>query len=350
MLSALLLSFMLFFFSGSSVFADNADSASHPAKDYRWERLNFEPSGSKYDDMYFIDAKTGWVVKNAEGEIHKTEDGGQRWSLQFKPLEQPFFRSIAFINEQIGFAGNLLGTTNKNPLYRTLDGGVTWAVVPVSPQVEGICGISIASPDTIYATGKLNGPAHVIKSNDGGMTWSARQMRSFLQQAIDIHFWNDRDGILVGGSSAQPTQTKVVILTTSDGGETWTERYRGPRQGERAWKISFPSRAVGYVSIETTQPLPETETEYFLKTVDGGQTWHRKAFYQGYYRAQGIGFVTENMGWIGSAIGNRLTMVTTDGGESWQETDFGERLNRFRFIGDNIGYAAGRWLYKLQTK
>ena len=42
-------------------------------------------------------------------------------------------------------------------------------------------------------------------------------------------------------------------------------------------------------------------------------------------------------------------MVTTDGGESWQETDFGERLNRFRFIGDNIGYAAGRWLYKLQT-
>ncbi len=213
----------------------------------------------------------------------------------------------------------------------------------------GLCAIFVVDDETIYAAGKYRGPAYVIKSVDGGRSWSAIDMNHILGQATDIYFFKDQEGLLVGGSAADSIESQVMVLSTSDGGESWQERYRGPHLGEMAWKISFPSRDVGYVSIDS-EGLKDVDTEYFLKTSDGGLTWNRMPYYQGSYRAQGIGFVTESTGWIGSFRDDRHTMVTYDGGVSWQETTIGNRINRIRFMEGTTGFAAGHWLYRFDKR
>ena len=88
----------------------------------------------------------------------------------------------------------------------------------------------------------------------------------------------------------------------------------------------FPSKNVGYVSLQRNYESPI----YFLKTVDGGATWDEMLFMNDYYFIQGIGFIDENLGWMG---GNSSypTFVTTDGGQLGS-ADFGSRVNRLDFI------------------
>ena len=72
-----------------------------------------------------------WVV-NFEGEIFNTTDGGQTWTRQL--LEQTRsgdpvqFRSVAFANENAGWAGSL---AEDHVLYETRDGGQTWQDITI---------------------------------------------------------------------------------------------------------------------------------------------------------------------------------------------------------------------------
>ncbi len=58
-----------------------------------------------------------------------------------------------------------------------------------------------------------------------------------------------------------------------------------------------------------------------------------------HFDEQGIGFATDSLGWIGGWGGP--TYTTTDGGDTWSETGPGMFVNRFRFLGDSLGYAVG---------
>ena len=64
------------------------------------------------------------------------------------------------------------------------------------------------------------------------------------------------------------------------------------RSGEWAWKIDFPSDSVGYVSLQRNYESPI----YFLKTIDGGETWNEMLFMNDYYFIQGIGFINDTLG------------------------------------------------------
>ena len=84
-----------------------------------WRKLATEPYRGKQDDIYFVNENVGWYV-NGAGKIFRTQDGGATWQLQ---LDQPgtFFRCVAFIDEQHGFAGNIgpgyfPGVTDSVPL------------------------------------------------------------------------------------------------------------------------------------------------------------------------------------------------------------------------------------------
>ena len=79
--------------------------------------------------------------------------------------------------------------------------------------------------------------------------------------------------------------------------------------------------------------------------MDSGATWDEMLFMNDYYFIQGIGFIDENLGWMG---GNSSypTFVTTDGGHNWSSADFGSRVNRLDFINNNVGFACGETIYK----
>jgi hypothetical protein len=158
---------------------------------------------------------------------------------------------------------------------------------------------------------------------------------------IDVYFPDPDTGFAVGLTNSNHEQSSGVILFTEDGGETWEERFRTTRTGEWIWKLSFPSREVGYASLQRNAQSPI----YFLKTTDGGATWEEKLFKSDYYFVQGIGFVTEDEGWIGGNSSDP-SYHTTDGGETWEVDAIGPRMNRFRFLNDSLGYAVGQQVHK----
>lgn len=297
--------------------------------------------------MFFIDENTGWVVVNSASEIHKTADGGQSWQLQLKTDERQYFRCINFIDRQMGFAC-VLDAANGSALYRTTNGGQVWTAIDLGPDIHGICSLAIVSPDLLFAAGRHVGPAVLIKSVDGGLNWTPQDIGYPLGQAIDIHFFDEHNGLLIGGTVGALKESRMVVLGTKDGGQTWQQRYLGPRNGEWGWKIAFPSRKVGYITIDSYTTADNSQDEFFLKTKDGGQTWQRKPLYTQAYRAHGVGFIDEQTGWIGSMFEERPTLFTQDGGETWHASKNGDRVNRIRFLGNGIGHAAGHRLYKIQ--
>jgi photosystem II stability/assembly factor-like uncharacterized protein len=299
-----------------------------------WHALPGAPVTSRIDDLHFLDLETGWIA-TGDGAIYRTDDGGASWSAQFNDAGR-YFRCIRFADNLHGFAGTL---TSSNVLYRTTDGGANWAPVTnlPEPRPNALCGLSAPSSQVVYGVGSYSGPPRVIKSIDGGATWTSNDLSAHAYTLVDVHFMNELEGIVVGSEGEFPDQSRSVVLRTTNGGASWQRRYLGSRLAEWGWKISFPTPDTGYVSLERMDgPM------YFLKTVDRGLSWTELPFED--YNEQGIGFVTTQVGWIGGR--NNPTFGTTDGGATWTETPWGEYLNRFQFLNPAVGYGAGITIYK----
>jgi len=127
-----------------------------------------------------------------------------------------------------------------------------------------------------------------------------------------------------------------------DGGTTWDTIYLSEQKGEYPWKFSFPTREKGFISIQRNV---RDGRFYHLQTEDGGKTWKEVEHSPGYYYVQGIGFINENIGWIGGS--RSWTYETRDGGKTWNKLgDIGNGFNNFQFLEDSIAYGVGFGVYK----
>ncbi len=303
-----------------------------------WRKLpNAPTSSSRFNDVFFVNAQIGWIIQSQDG-VFKTTDGGKSWrSLYTRPGMS--MRSIGFADEARGWLGALPSNTT---LMQTEDGGATWREITnfPEPKPRGICGISVVNRDVMYGAGWYDGDPRVVKTSDGGQTWQVFDLSAFARGLVDCYFINSDTGFVVGASGTTFQNQVVVVLQTTNGGTTWETKHKGTRSSELGWKISFPSRRVGYASIEAFNP----GVVYVLKTTDGGATWQDVRFHDSLLDEQGIGFVNENVGWVGG-WGNP-TYSTVDGGATWQLANFGMNINRFRFLSDTLAYAVGQTVYK----
>lgn len=328
-----------------------------------WQKLNTEPYPGKQDDIYFVDENIGWYV-NGYGKIFKTRNAGQTWQLQ---LEQKgsFFRCVAFIDSLRGFVGTV-GTdyfpnvTDTIPLYQTLDGGKSWAPVKYSgPTVKGLCAIDIVKEQFInhgaidyryhiYGVGRVGSPAFSLISHDNGKTFTSKAFTGNAKMLFDIRMFDKKEGIACSASNEDISQSNALLLRTTDGGETWTEVYRSSRPFETTWKVSFPSKNVGYATIQSYNPDPAVAQQRVAKTTDGGKTWTELNLVQNAQaREFGIGFIDEQQGYVGTMANG---YETKDGGATWTPIDLGRACNKIRIHKTNDrqwGYAIGVGVYKL---
>jgi hypothetical protein len=228
-------------------------------------------------------------------------------------------------------------------MYKTTDGGINWLPFNnfIGSAPTGLCGMYVVNDSVIFSVGRVRGPACIVKTTNGGITWYSKNMNIYAAGLIDCYFFNNDSGYVVGLTNSNHNSSRGIILFTSDAGATWETKYTTSEQGQWCWKIDFPSRLVGYVSIQRNNGSPVN----IIKTTDGGTSWFEKTFSSSPYYVQGIGFVNDTLGWIG---GNSTTpsYQTTNGGETWQAYPIGSRLNRFRMINDSIGYAVGVTVHK----
>ncbi len=306
-----------------------------------WQTLNANTLSWRFEDLCFVDPDIGWVVDGG-GQILKTVNGGQNWTQQFYNSSL-YFRSVEFLNDQLGFAGTLANGNPTAQLLRTTDGGATWTDLtgnfPVN--VTGICGISIVDENTVFITGVFFGSAYIMKSTDQGDTWQYTNMSTYANGLVDIYFKDGLNGWAVGQGN-QGNALRAVILGTTNGGTTWNLLRSGDHSNQRSWKIQQLNDNVFYASIEEFEPSPQ-----YFKSIDGGQTWSLQNVVTTNTSGtmQGIGFLNENLGWVGGF--SQLFYETTDGGQTWDyQPSIGLSFNRFQRVNDTLMYTAGVNVYR----
>jgi photosystem II stability/assembly factor-like uncharacterized protein len=298
-----------------------------------WQALPNAPvADSRHEDVWFTDPLHGCVV-NLAGAVHRTSDGGVSWSTTTIP--NGFLRCVAFADTLRGWAGALSPIV---PLRATADGGVTWTPVDIQgPRVIGLCGLWVVGDSIVVGTGMYAGWPRFVRSVDGGRSWHSRDLTPWARTLVDCRFFSADSGFVVGSDDSSLAAAHAVVLWTGDGGASWERRHLGVQVGQWAWKITFPTRNVGYVSLESFEDFAS-----FLKTTDGGAHWSEGTFVRA--REQGIGFATELVGWIG---GSSYTVYGThNGGVTWERDDFGAEVNSFHMLSDVLGYAVGKTVYK----
>jgi photosystem II stability/assembly factor-like uncharacterized protein/dienelactone hydrolase len=323
-----------------------------------WKKLNTERYPGKQDDITFINENEGWYV-NGYGSIYHTKNSGETWEKQLEK-KGTFFRCIAFVDSLRGFAGTV-GTdyfpdvTDTIPLYGTIDGGKTWNPVSYAgPYVKGLCAMDIVKEQYInhgksdykihiYGVGRVGSPANIMVSHDGGLTWTSNSMNSDCKMSFDIKMFDKNNGIVCAASDEDMEKSNALILKTSDGGKTWKKVYQSNRPFEGTWKASFPTKEVGYVTIQSYNPDPNVKQQRIAKTTDGGETWNEINLVEDAgAREFGIGFIDENHGFVGTMNSG---YETKDGGKTWTKVNLGMACNKIRIYKDAnrkvYGYAIG---------
>lgn len=143
-----------------------------------------------------------------------------------------------------------------------------------------------------------------------------------------VYFLNSNYGWSVGNQGA--------ILTTQDGGESWSAQSIGRSTSLQA--VIFADMQNGW--------LLENITGYngvgrIHHTNNGGSSWSQQ--YQGtaYTYLYGLSFLNENRGWVVGSKG--VILYTDDGGVSWvsQTSNTTAQLNSVQFVDDNTGWIVG---------
>lgn len=321
----------------------------HP--DSLWQTIPTSPhqaNGSRFEDLYMFDDASGYGIdygghlygfsKDSNWMLTMTDSSGNRYNDT---------RSIAFLTKEQGWVGVL---NNKTPLLRTNDGGKSWQVVPLpSPSPMGICGLSLVNENVLFGAGAFDvglfgdtsAKTVVIKTTDGGATFTSIDMSPYASSLVDCRFTSQDNGLVTGTAGGKNYhEGNAVVLKTTDGGASWKSVYRSTRIGEQGWKIFFRTVTEGYVALQSPMQQGVAYPIYILKTTDGGDSWNEMLVGHGtrLVSPQGICFADEMHGILGGYSDSVFT--TTDGGVTWEQfsTQKIRGINRSRRINGTTSY------------
>ena len=255
----------------------------------------------QFRDVDAFSAETAYLMSAGSGtvsRIYRTDNGGETWDLQFRN-EHPegFLDCMAFWDVDHGIA---FGDEVEGQLFilRTEDGGASWNRVPsnaLPPAQEGEGGF--AASGSCVATGAAgrawiatgNGErARVLTTRDGGRTWTDSGVPvpgGAGAGLTTIGFLDDETGVALGGLIGQDTVRVDNVTLTADGGRTWTPggrpRLAGPIYGS-SW--------VPAASRPTIFAVGPGGADF---SADGGRTW-RAADTRTYWA---VAFVSPVRGW-----------------------------------------------------
>ena len=221
-----------------------------------------------------------------------TRDGGASWNAGTLPVAAGL-TGVSCPNPTVCFA-----VGDKPTVFKTMDGGVTWAALPPNTVLSGFINVSCPSTTTCLAGAY---PALAV-TKDGGTTWSTKSQtdagaadcpsltRCFIgglfATVATTSDTGDSWSMLSYTVTSEPlvkvrcpsTSTcfalgneaiyhrnggpyPAVILGTTDGGRTWLKRYETSLGG--LYDISCPTASSCFVSL----------TNAILSTSDGGRSW-----------------------------------------------------------------------------
>lgn len=242
-----------------------------------WQTLTIPDAASlDFRDVDAIDENVAYVLSIGSGEssrIYKTADAGKTWALQFTNIDpKAFFDAMAFwdVERGLAFSDSVDG---QLVILRTDDGGKAWRRVPAQglPPALDNEGAYAASGTNVAVWGRDHAwigtsRSRVLRSTDGGRTWSAATTPLATGSSagiFSIAFRDAQHGIVVGGDYRKEAEAVDNAAITSDGGRTWT-LVKG---------LSGFRSVVSYVPGASTPSLIAVGPQGADHSTDDGRTW-----------------------------------------------------------------------------
>lgn len=208
----------------------------------------------------------------------------QSWTPQNSGVTETF-RHVYFTDASTGYAVGY----DLLSVLKTTDGGASWSKLQVGNISKGFIGCFFLNK----STGFIGGDDGIYKTTDGGATWT---QTGFGSNYTNIFFVNSTLGFAVGGTTGKEASLDV----TTDGGNSWS--HKSTSSFSRLYGLFFINDKIGWAA---------DDKNVILKTTNGGVDW------QPVYSNSGAGsirFSDEKNGW---AVGNDKLLRTTDGGATW---------------------------------
>ena len=145
--------------------------------------------------------------------------------------------------------------------YVSKDGGNSWsAVILPSPAATGLVAqfvFDLVTPGTLYVNGSEsgNGASFLLKSKDGGVTWSELSAPFFNGPLVADPV---RAGYLYNVSTGSSAGASTLFYRSTDGGASWQS-------------FPFPSSYAFFIAIDPVNPNIMIVGSY--RSTDDGQTW-----------------------------------------------------------------------------
>lgn len=233
-----------------------------------YENLDFR------DIQAFDQQKAIIVNAGSPAYILSTIDGGKTWREHYKNTDSAIFLDgMDFWDAQNGIVfGDPIN--HKMQLLRTQDGGLTWTNISdrlTQPMKVGEAGFAASgtSIKTAY-NGKVwiaSGGAfsRIFYSADYGNNWKVYKCPIIQGESstgvFSLDFFDDKNGIVVGGNYLKDKDNSNNILITTNGGKKWKKPLK-PISGYRS--------GVTYINEKLCVATGTSGTDV---SSDGGKNW-----------------------------------------------------------------------------
>ena len=287
-----------------------------------WTGTRLEGADQDLNTVFFLDSKRGWIGGD-EGFLSRTDDGGQSWVRQGVGITDGI-NDIYFRDKEDGFL--LAG----NAIFVSRDSGIRWTEArrflpnEFDGAVVELYSVRFPSKKKGWVVGSVSRRDRVIDSilvstTDGGETWQRQRAPSRLE-LIHLDFDNDRRGWIVGAGG--------TILKTEDGGLTWTKQVS--QTTTTIYHVDFRNDKRGWA-------VGERGT--ILRTTDGGNRWETVSI-PVKSTLLSVQFLGDDDGW---AVGRGGTVLrSSDGGRSWVQQEASTKQNLYAlYFNKKIGWAVG---------
>ena len=277
-----------------------AVTAAHAAG--KWTRVRSQTSGmNELSAVCFVDSTHGWLA--AYSRIYATADGGKSWTVQYMDTGQlgadPDNDGVSIVPTSVSFSDKSNGwiVGEGGLILSTTNGGADWTRSHVDGMANFIWDVSSPSAGHACAVG-MDGIATTF---DGGLHWTSHTQPAFIH---GVCLPDATNGWAVGFNGS--------ILTSTDGGATWTPQSSTPAAD--LFVVSFADATHGLAAGTVAGQNVAT----MFSTDDGGESWvERPAVSNWWFTFTGVALPDATHGW---AVGSDATVLTTvNGGRTWSE-------------------------------
>jgi photosystem II stability/assembly factor-like uncharacterized protein len=311
----------------------------------QWQLYNLTPTNINLNSIYFPSINVGYCVGDS-GTILKTYDSGNNWNQQYCTFNNNL-HEVTFLNDSIGWILSEDVMMSCDTLLFTIDGGSHWnikSILPLSSQVNFI------NNDTGFITCSKNNNYYLLKTINGGFNWdtlynTSKIFKNSFFKSNDTGYFGIMDTIYRtydGGLNwigsycpLNPAYSITFIQNTgyvmsgffgslaksTDGGITWQIKQSSLAPTSDftiSPQFSFPTKEIGYMIGNVFDFMGNFSYSYIYKTNNGGDSVFSMLNPAANRIFNSIFFINPYTGFI---CGNGIILKTTNGGETWIETN-----------------------------